>query len=354
MSHPYHASRPLLSALALSLALGACSDATAPTAAAPHTSVASLPGLHGDRMATVEWSGRWPALFIQNADGSGRFQVHFENVHDKIPGNYPPEILSVTDANIIALRWPKWSPDGQQLAVVVSVAYDQSEVVVMDADGRNIRVASPNGQYMVSDVEWSPDGRYVGYLMNIGAFGPPRPELFATDLVKDEVHRITYGARFGPWDVFRFDPASQGLWYTQYEGWNGHEDGRIFSVNHATLAGVTDLTRDRRLVGNPTALSHDGGTALVTRDIDSYTRSLVRVGPGDREEATLETGDVQWARFLDSDREILLARNAPWDDPYSTPPMQFQLLPAMGRDGGRTTLSTSQSTNVVTYLRAMK
>ena len=120
------------------------------------------------------------------------------------------------------------------------------------------------------------------------------------------------------------------------------------------VAGVTDQTRDRRLVGNPTALSHDGSTALVTRDIDSYTRSLVRVGPGDREETTLETGDVQWARFLDADSEILLARNAPWDDPYSTPPMQFQLLPTTSRDGARTTLSTNQSANVVTYLRAMR
>jgi len=355
MNVTLHPSRPLAAgALALSLALGACSDATAPaaTTSAPRAAVVPLPALTTDLMATVEWSGRWPALYIQHGDGSARTRVQFTAVHDRNRDNYSKFILPFTDSTIIALRWPKWSPNGQQLAVVAAAAYDEGAVLVMNADGRNIRIMSPNSQSVMSDVEWSPDGRYIAYVLNTGAFFL-HPDLFVTDLVKDEVYRITTRGAFGPWDVFRFDESGRGIWFTEYEGWNGQEDGRVFRVNHARFDGTVDLTRERRLVGNPTALSRDGRTALVTRDIDSYTRALVRLGPGDREEETLDVGDVQWARFLEGDAELLVATHGPWDDPYSTPPLVFQLTGLTGgKDAPRTTLNTNPAAEVATYLRA--
>ena len=297
--------------LALVLALAACSDdpATAPSApAVPGTGRGAVvaTALKTGLLATVESEGRRPALFIQRADGSERFRVRFVNVHDKIPGNWPAEMLPVTDDRILALGPAKWSPDGQQLAVIVTLGFDQSQVVVMNADGRNIRTASPNGQIILGDVDWAPDSRKIAYTMSTRPHAQA-VDLFVTDLVKDDVQRITVDGRFGVFDEYRFDAASAGLWYTQFEGWAADGRNRLSRVYHASLAGQVDGV-PTKLVGNPQGLSRDGGTALALR----YTRDswsvmeFVRTSLATGEETVLGMGELWYAELLEGDDAAVL------------------------------------------------
>ena len=74
---------------------------------------------------------------------------------------------------------------------------DQAAIIV-DADGSNARVASPNTQIILSEVEWSANGNQIAYAMATQphALGV---ELFVTDLQQNQVRKITTGAG---WTVF--------------------------------------------------------------------------------------------------------------------------------------------------------
>ena len=109
-------------------------------------------------VALVELEGTRPAFYIQNSDGTGRTRIHFTGAVDEVPGN-SPLVPALTDANILAIRSVKWSPDGTRIAFVATVAADQAEVVVMKADGTDARIVSVNYAYVLGDVDWSPDRR---------------------------------------------------------------------------------------------------------------------------------------------------------------------------------------------------
>jgi hypothetical protein len=288
------------------LTLAACGeDPTAPTATGPRGAVIAS-ALREDKLATVEWEGRFPALYIQNGDGSGRFRVHFTNVHDKIEGNWPAEMLPVSDDHIIAMGRPTWSPDGQQLAIVVSVAFDQSQVIVMNADGRQLRTESLNGQYIMGDVDWSPDSRRIAYSM--ATQGHARfVDLFITDLVMEKVQRITKEGRFGVYDQYRWDANGTGLWFTQFDSWS--EDGwnRIARVHHWSPSGQVDVLEEKAF-GDLQALSRDGSFGLSVRYTKEGQQEFVRqpLQKGG-EELVLARGEFRYAQLLEGDAEAILA-----------------------------------------------
>ena len=131
-------------------------------------------------VALVELAGTRPAFYIQKSDGSGRTRIHFNGAVDEIPGN-SPLVPALTDANILGLRSVKWSPDGTRIAFVATVAFDQAEVVVMKADGTDVRIVSPNYAYVLGDVDWSPDGTRIAYIMATQP-GLRGLELFVSDV----------------------------------------------------------------------------------------------------------------------------------------------------------------------------
>ncbi|HEX6535267.1 MAG TPA: hypothetical protein VF041_11750 [Gemmatimonadaceae bacterium] len=191
---------PLLASAAL---LAACSgdtplsptDRIGQTADGPSLDLASgsaAAGVTVGRVALVARDGTRPALYVQNADGSGRIRIHFGDLKDDVEGNYTQAQLPVDDDHIVAIRNPRWSPDGTQLAVVVSAAYDQSEVIVVNADGTNGRVMSNNAQYIISAPHWSPDGSLLTYTMSTRPFVLGL-DLFETRLATSTVRRITTG-----------------------------------------------------------------------------------------------------------------------------------------------------------------
>ena len=294
------------------LLLGACTDdpATAP-AAAPRGAVETAVALKTGRLATIESEGRFPALYVQDEDGKNRLRVRFANVRDRIAGNWPAEMLPVTDDRILALGPAKWSPDGQQLAVVVTLAFDQSQVVVMDADGRNIRTASPNGQIILGDVDWAPDSRRIAYTMSTlpNAQGV---DLFVTELGRDAVRRLTTGGRFSVFDEYRFDAAGQGLWFTQYEGRTEDDRNRVSRIYHVSLDGVLEGV-PAKLVGDPQGISRDGQWALALRYVkdSDVARELVRAPMlAKGEELALAMGDLWYAEMLEGDDEAVLVGDA--------------------------------------------
>jgi dipeptidyl aminopeptidase/acylaminoacyl peptidase len=299
------------------LALAACSET--PTTPNAPLYTASTNGLKQDRVAVVDLGGRHPALFVQNADGSDRRQIHFGNVKDRIEGNFAG--LAITDEGILALGPLKWSPDGQQLAVVVTAAFDQSEVIVMDADGHNQRAASSNWQIILSDVDWSPDSKAIAYAMSTlpAARGV---DVFMTDLVKNEVRRLTTGQNLFLTEL-RWDSEGSGVYFSKVTG----EDERPVSnlVNRILRVDVASgaiRTLAEQIVGTVQGIARDGSFALTLRNVSfdgaRYDRELLRVGPTGHGEPTGMTGDrLMYADLSASDRGAIVVVNES-DDPYSS------------------------------------
>lgn len=288
------------------LVLGACADeVTAPAAPGAARAAVVASALRTDRLATVEWEGRFPRLYLQDADGARRVRVRFENVHDKIDGNWPAEFLPVNDNSIIAMSNPVWSPDGQQLAVVVSVAFDQSQVIVMNADGRQLRTESINGQVIMGRVDWSPDSRRIAYVMSTLPRGNG-VDLFVTDLVTEKVQRLTNEGRFRAFDKYRWDEAGRGIWFTNFERWADDGWNAIARTYHATLDGqVTGVPA--KLEGDLMAIARDGRWALAVRYDREGNQALVRQAMHEGGETTvLAEGMFTTAFLLEGDREAIV------------------------------------------------
>src|SRR5262245_17719680 len=85
-------------------------------------------------VAQVEFNGTRPELYLQDMSGSGRQRIHFDGAVDPFPEN-SPLVPRFEDAKLRALGPLHWSADGTRLALVGAVAFDQSQVVILDASG---------------------------------------------------------------------------------------------------------------------------------------------------------------------------------------------------------------------------
>jgi Tol biopolymer transport system component len=327
---------------AAALAASACADGT--TSTSPLTS--APPALHaeaaltlqGDRLATIEQEGATPALYIQNADGSGRFRVHFDHVHGHVTGNYSSRQLPVTDQSILTIRRARWSPDGMHLAVIVQPAFDAAQVVLVSADGHDLRTVSPNSQYLFGDVEWSPDSRRIAYIVATGPYAT-HPDLFVTDLGPDQVRRVTTSGRLSGYDTFRFDATGDRLIFTEHLGWAS--DG----VNVLSQLGDADLTTGTvsygaQVVGEPQGFPRDGSWLLLIRwgGAKAGARELVKLPLSGARETVLSSGDLWNAVMLEGDDRALVVAPDPNDRSGST--LAFRVMGLDTPDDVRTTLPT--------------
>lgn len=126
-------------------------------------------------------------LYTQNLDGSNRKRIHIQNVEETIT---PIIWGNINDETIMNRHSPRWSLDGKRIALVVDVATDQSQLIVMDTDGSNAKTASPDPQ-MVDCPDWSPDGTKITYIMST-SYWFTFTEVFVTDLTIDSVYQITH------------------------------------------------------------------------------------------------------------------------------------------------------------------
>lgn len=270
------------------------------------------PGTTPRTVAFIGMDGTAPALFMQDADGGGRQRIHFTGADDPIEGNIP-EVPPVTDENLLALGPISWSPDGERLAVVATTAYDQSEVVVLDADGTNARIASPNTQIILTNVSWSPDGKRLAYGMSTlpEAGGV---DLFVTDLETNRVERLTQGAGIGGGGV-AWDASGTGVYTWKMIGSSAGSDplSRISRVDAAS--GAAAVLADS-VVGRVQGVAGTGAWFVALRDRsqaegEDWVRDLVRVplrAPGNT--LVLARGYLLFGRLSAGDRRVLVATDA--------------------------------------------
>lgn len=242
--------------------LTACGDSV--TAPAPqNASQSSL-------VAVTTFESNKPVLFTQGIDGRNKLRFRFTSIRDDIPGNYSG--LSVGDANLLALNGPSWDPSGTgRVAVIATIAYDQSEIVVMRPDGTG-EVASVNTQIIASAPRWSPDGKKLAYLMATQP-GFKGIDLFMTDLSTHTVKRLTTNANLAiatlSWSI-----DGQSLYYSKVTAQPTDTldyVNDILKINVNT--GVTE-TVARGVVGQISSISRTGARVLLTRGF-GLSRSLI-------------------------------------------------------------------------------
>jgi hypothetical protein len=340
----------LLAPLAALLSLAACADQSSPSPTAPlgTPQAVLVPSRGGDRVASIEWEGSTPRLYLQNLDGTDRVRVSFAHVSDHVQGNYSPRQLPVTDESLMRISRVRWSPDGRYLAAIVAPASDALQVVLVSADGRAMRTVSPNSQYLWGNVDWSPDASRIAYIMATGPFGL-RPDIFVTKLGPDEVTRVTTGARLSGYDAIRFDSKGGRILFTEHLGWADDGENSLSRLASVDLATGT-ITRGEEVVGEPQGFARDGSWALFIRTVSfaPYTRELFSLPSGGGRATVLASGSLGSADVAENDREAVLSS---WSDDGTA---TFSVI-GLGQPGdAREKLATMPSTTWASLWRAPK
>jgi Tol biopolymer transport system component len=284
-------------------------------------------------VAAVEYMGTDPALFV-DPGSNDRARIHFDGAIDKIPGN-SPQVPPLADANLLALGPLSWSPDGRRVAAVATVAADQSEVVVVDADGRNARIASVNSQIILTELDWSPDGSRLVYGMST------RPhatgvELFVTDVDGSRVQQLTQGLDFSPvGGAIRFDAAGRAIYYSRVVREGGAPlFESVSEIWRRDVASGATTKVSGEITGMVQAISRSGAWAIVIRrkavlPTGDYDKSLVRVPLATSGESMLmDGGKLHYARLTSDDARILVVRNESPDAGATS--LAFLSLPSTG------------------------
>ncbi len=297
--------RTLAAAFLAAAALGACADEvkTPVHAGAARTADASAPA---PRVAVVQHLDGRPVLFFQDVDGTDRRRVRFTHVRDLVEGNN--DLVRLSDATIGGLGPMRWSPDGSRLAVVVSVGFDNSFVVVVDATGRNARVVSNNWQTIQSNLDWSPDGRHVVYAMS--TVGSDLVDVFASDVETGAWTRLTTGEDLRLPSV-RFSADGTRVLYSRHAGFASDGTGNpAYALRSVAVAGGEPATVAEGLVGDVDGISRTGTWALLNRLVAAdggVTRALVRRDVATGRESVVVPGAVRWGQVLNLESLVLVA-----------------------------------------------
>lgn len=146
---------------------------------------ASLPALPGRLVFVDRFDGRDRLFVARNSDGIGSREIVIREITVLPPHDAGP--LNLRPGQITSIGTPAWSPDGSQIALIVSRGPGQSQVIVVDPDTGGAFTASTQ----LSDVDnpkWSPDGRKLAYMVADAGFSNPR--LATTELSGGSVHEL--------------------------------------------------------------------------------------------------------------------------------------------------------------------
>lgn len=95
-------------------------------------------------------------VYAMNTDGSDLTQLSFKDEPFVFPGT------NDTLPSFGSAYSPRWSSDGKHIAYEASFGFDESHIVLMNADGSEKRNLTPPRGYAIGP-EWSPDGRRLLY-----------------------------------------------------------------------------------------------------------------------------------------------------------------------------------------------
>lgn len=228
--------------------LGACGDD--PVEPEPEPTV----DLTQARVGYVDMATAVPRLMAKNLGLAEPVAMSFEGARDRIDGNTPS---SLVDNNLIYMARPRWSPDGQKLAVIVGTADGLSRIVVVNvADTTEVpQVASINTGTIVA-YDWHPGSNRLAWAMESEGAAV---DLYTTDLEFHLVKQITdTGTLVKP--RVRWSTEGDAILASSIE----------YTVDDGTLVmPYTRLDRYDTIAGNPTE---------VTADVPGLTHDLDRAG----------------------------------------------------------------------------
>jgi dipeptidyl aminopeptidase/acylaminoacyl peptidase len=317
------------------LALVACAD--------PTGSVADTP-----RVGYVEPASA--TLVLARPDGSGTRTV-------PLPGGY---------RNVWS---PRWSPDGERLAVLGSTDAARRELVVVPVTSGAAfvtRVVAADSRSALGAFDWSPDGRSLAAtLWSYDIHVPPgcatSNAIVVTDATPDATPRTVFASQgCGP-TLRTYGAISAVRW---------GRDGRIYFAAPSAAAGrsrilavsaegAAQVVRDS-IVGVVQAIARSGAWALVLRDPVADTayqvtagdfRQLVRVDLAtgtstvlvDRtrlpipltfpEDPRIPNDRIRWAQLTADDARVVLALNVEQGNVFGTL-LHYHALTPDGRDAG--------------------
>jgi TolB protein len=227
-------------------------------------------------------------------DGSNRKRIYIGDVEETIT---PIIWGNVSDETIMNISSPRWSPDGTRIALVVDVAMDQSQLIVMDANGGNSKTASPDPQ-MVSGPDWSPDGTKIVYTMSTSVFGTFM-EVFVTDLETDTWQQITHlSTQVGNLLFPRWSDDGKKIFFAN----SAHPDSigniYVYSFESDTVEIIGALQ------GIKSTLSRDGKWVFGYNDGSIFSYYIT-----DQKEKVLTSGpNDQDPRLINSDTQLIFTR----------------------------------------------
>ena len=265
--------------------------------AAPNTST---------RLAVTTRLQSKPALILQNLDGRDTFRFHFQNVTDAISGN--TDQLPLRDDGVLNVSQPRFNTLGSKVAVVVTAAFDQAEVVVFDVTTGRAEVASPNTQIVFGAVDWALSQDVIAYTMS--TVFDAGVDVFTTNLTTHQVKRLTTGANLSQAAV-RWQPDGAAVYYSKRVG-DANDAGHnsISQVARVTVASSVVDTIRTGIVGQIQAISRSGLWALVIRKrsmgVDTFSADLLRVNLTNGTETPLVTGEMIMSAQLASDETRVL------------------------------------------------
>lgn len=282
--------------------------------------------------AYVEIENSRPVLYVDGPNDAAPRRIQFTGNAEELPGNNPL-VPKLTDANILALRSPRWSPDGTQLAFVASTAFDQAEVVVINADGSQPRIVSINYQYVMGDVDWAPNGKALVYAMSTRA-GAQGLELFVSDLTQHTATQITQSSGYsGLGGVVRFDATGANVFFSKVtREQTSAPFNAISDVRRVSASGgpITNVATD--LVGEVQGIARSGAAVLLMRNTAWTTdghipRELSRVSlTGSAPQALAASTMLQVAHFTADDAfAVLLTETTTGGGGFA-----YQVMPAAG------------------------
>jgi Tol biopolymer transport system component len=89
---------------------------------------------------------------------------------------------------------PSWSPDGQWLAYQSRLGSVQSEIWIVDRNGRNARrlTNTPSGAWSRAP-SWSPDGQWLAYVSSQnGSIDSEHGEVFVIPVSGGDAQQVTF------------------------------------------------------------------------------------------------------------------------------------------------------------------
>ena len=174
---------------------------------------------------------------------------------------------------------PAWSPDGRQIAIVLT-RDGHSQIYSVNADGSGLkRLTTSSG--IDTEPNWSPDGKYLLFTSDRGG----SPQIYRMPSYGGEPARLSYD---GSYNVSpRYSPDGKSFAFIQREG--GRFRIAVQDIVSGQVQVLTDNTQDESPSWAPNGKMILYATTVLGRGVLSAVSSDGRV----KQKLSTQSGDVR-------------------------------------------------------------